>query len=195
MNGLTLLSRVKHDATMSHIPVVLLTAVTSDCAKLESMENGADAYIVKPFSITYLAETVANLLRQREEIKKAYAQSPFVGSETVSISTTDTDFLQRLKDVVTRNIDNSDFNVDQLAAELNMSRTSLNRKIRGTLDISPNNYIRIERLKTAARLLKEGSSKVNEVCYRVGFTTPSYFTKCFYQQFGLLPKDFNKETK
>lgn len=195
MNGLTLLSRVKHDAGMSHIPVVLLTAVTSDSAKLEGMENGADAYIVKPFSMSYLSETVANLLRQREEIKKAYAQSPFVSSESVSISTTDTDFLKHLKDAVTRNIDNSDFNVDQLAAELNMSRTSLNRKIRGTLDISPNNYIRLERLKMAAQLLKEGRSKVNEVCYMVGFTSPSYFTKCFYQQFGLLPKEFNKEGK
>jgi len=193
MNGLELLSRVKHDPNYSFIPVVLLTAVTSDSAKLESMENGADAYIVKPFSMAYLAETVANLLRQRDEVKRAYAQSPFVGSETVAISTTDTDFLKRLKEVVKKNIDNSEFNVDMLAAELNMSRTSLNRKIRGTLDISPNNYIRLERLKTAAVLLKDGRSKVNEVCYRVGFTSPSYFTKCFFQQFGLLPKEFNKQ--
>ena len=192
MDGMTLLKSVKQSASLSHIPVVLLTAVTSDSAKLEGMENGADAYIVKPFSVNYLAETVGNLLRQREEVKKAYAQSPFVSSESVSISTADTDFLRRLKEVVGRNIDNSDFNVDALASELNMSRTSLNRKIRGTLDISPNNYIRLERLKTAAQLLKEGSSKVNEVCYMVGFTSPSYFTKCFFQQFGLLPKDFNK---
>ena len=193
MDGMTLLKNIKQSAVFSHIPVVLLTAVTSDSAKLKGMENGADAYIVKPFSMNYLAETIANLLRQREDIKKAYAQSPFVSSESVSISTADTDFLKNLKEVIKKNIDNSDFNVDQLAAELNMSRSSLNRKIRGTLDISPNNYIRLERLKTAATLLKEGRSKVNEVCYMVGFTSPSYFTKCFYQQFGLLPKDFNKQ--
>ena len=192
MDGITLLKNIKQSATFSHIPVVLLTAVTSDSAKLEGMENGADAYIVKPFSMNYLAETVANLLRQREEIKKAYIQSPFVSSESVSISTADTDFLTHLKEVMKKNIDNSDFNVDMLASQLNMSRSSLNRKIRGTLDISPNNYIRLERLKAAATLLKEGRSKVNEVCYMVGFTSPSYFTKCFYQQFGLLPKDFNK---
>lgn len=192
MDGMTLLKNIKQSATFSHIPVVLLTAVTSDSAKLEGMENGADAYIVKPFSMNYLAETVANLLRQREEIKKAYIQSPFVSSESVSISTADTDFLTRLKEVMKKNIDNNDFNVDMLASQLNMSRSSLNRKIRGTLDISPNNYIRLERLKAAATLLKEGRSKVNEVCYMVGFTSPSYFTKCFYQQFGLLPKDFNK---
>ena len=192
MDGMTLLKNIKQSAAFSHIPVVLLTAVTSDSAKLEGMENGADAYIVKPFSINYLAETVATLLRQREDVKKAFAQSPFVSAETVSISTADTDFLAQLKAAVHKNIDNSTFNVDMLASELNMSRTSLNRKIRGTLDISPNNYIRIERLKMAATLLKEGRSKVNEVCYMVGFTSPSYFTKCFYQQFGLLPKDFNK---
>ena len=192
MDGMTLLKNIKQSAAFSHIPVVLLTAVTSDSAKLEGVENGADAYIVKPFSINYLSETVATLLRQREDVKKAFAQSPFVGSETVSISTADTDFLAKLKEAVRKNIDNSSFNVDMLASEVNMSRTSLNRKIRGTLNISPNNYIRIERLKMAATLLKEGRSKVNEVCYMVGFTSPSYFTKCFYQQFGLLPKDFNK---
>jgi len=159
MNGLELLSRVKHDSNYSFIPVVLLTAVTSDSAKLDSMENGADAYIVKPFSMDYLVETVAKILRQRDEAKRAYVQSPFVGTDTVSISTTDTEFLNRLKEAVTKNLDNSDFNVDQLAAELNMSRTSLNRKIRGTLDISPNNYIRLERLKTAATLLKDGKSR------------------------------------
>lgn len=75
------------------------------------------------------------------------------------------------------------------------SITSLNRKIRGTLDVSPNNLIRIERLKAAAQMLKNGDAKVNEVCYGVGFTSPSYFTKCFYQQFGLLPKEFAKQGK
>ena len=92
-----------------------------------------------------------------------------------------------------RNISNSDFNVDLLAAEMNMSRTSLNRKVRRALDQSPNNYIRIERLKAAAEMLKIGDKKVNEVCHSVGFSSPSYFTKCFFEQFGILPKEFNKE--
>ena len=82
-----------------------------------------------------------------------------------------------------------------MAFEMNMSRTSLNRKIRGTLDVSPNDYIKIERLKRAAQLLKAGKTKINEVCYRVGFSTPSYFTKCFYKQFGMLPKDFLVQQK
>ena len=157
------------------------------------MESGADAYIVKPFSMNNLLETTQNLLRQREEIKRMYATSPFVLASSTSISPADVDFLKKLKDAVRQNIGNCDFNVDLLAAEMNMSRTSLNRKVRGTLDQSPNNYIRIERLKAAAEMLKEGELKVNEICYSVGFSSPSYFTKCFYEQFGILPKEFNKE--
>lgn len=193
MDGMELCRRIKYNVNLSHIPVVILTAVTSERGKMEGMESGADAYIVKPFSMDFLSQTVQNLLRQREEIKKMYAASPFVSASSASISPADADFLERLKAAVMRNIGNSDFNVDLLAAEMNMSRTSLNRKVRGTLDQSPNNYIRIERLKAAAEMLKSGDKKVNEVCYNVGFSSPSYFTKCFYEQFGILPKEFNKE--
>ena len=193
MDGMELCRRIKYNVNLSHIPVIILTAVTSERGKMEGMESGADAYIVKPFSMDFLSQTVQNLLRQREEIKKMYAASPFVSASSASISPADADFLERLKAAVMRNIGNSDFNVDLLAAEMNMSRTSLNRKVRGTLDQSPNNYIRIERLKAAAEMLKSGDKKVNEVCYNVGFSSPSYFTKCFYEQFGILPKEFNKE--
>ncbi len=193
MDGMELCRRIKYNVDLSHIPVIILTAVTSERGKMEGMESGADAYIVKPFSMDFLSQIVQNLLRQREEIKKMYANSPFVSASSASISPADAEFLERLKAAVMRNIGNSDFNVDQLAAEMNMSRTSLNRKVRGTLDQSPNNYIRIERLKVAAEMLKSGDKKVNEVCYNVGFSSPSYFTKCFYEQFGILPKEFNKE--
>ncbi len=192
MNGFELCRKVKHDINYSHVPFILLTAVTVTAAKMEGMESGADAYIEKPFSMDYLLETIRSLLRSREEIQRAYAGSPFVSSGTVPISQADADFLKRLGEVVSRNISNSDFNVDEMASSMNMSRTSLNRKIRGTLNLSPNSYIRLERLKRAAQLLKEGQSKVNEVCYKVGFSSPSYFTKCFQRQFGLLPKDFIK---
>ena len=193
MDGMELCRRIKHNVDFSHIPIIILTAVASERSKMKGMENGADAYIVKPFSMEFLSQTVQNLLRQREEIKKMYATSPFVSASSASISPADAEFLERLKEAVMRNISNSDFNVDLLAAEMNMSRTSLNRKVRGTLDQSPNNYIRIERLKAAAKMLKTGDKKVNEVCYNVGFSSPSYFTKCFYEQFGILPKEFNKE--
>lgn len=192
MSGMAFCRKVKNDLDYSHIPVILLTAVTSDRAKIEGMENGADAYIVKPFSIGELLATIDSLIKERENIKKAYADAPFVNVKNVSLNSADAEFLRRLRDSVSRNMSNSEFNVDQLAFEMNMSRTSLNRKIRGVLDISPNNYIRIERLKEAARILKKDKYiRVSEVCYRVGFADPSYFSKCFYAQFGLLPKEFN----
>ena len=104
----------------------------------------------------------------------------------------DESFLKTLNDVVMTNMQNPDFSLDDMASLLNMSRSSLNRKIKGLLDMTPNDYIRLERLKKAAQLLKEGECKVNEICYMVGFNTPSYFTKCFQKQFGILPKDFVK---
>lgn len=192
MDGLELLRRVKHDDHYSFIPVILLTAVTADSAKLDSMENGADLYIVKPFSMDFLADKIANLLRQREEVKRVYTGSPFVSSETVSISTADTLFLSKLKKAVMKNLSNTEFNVDKLAEEIGMSRSSLNRKMKGTLGISANNYIRLERLKEAAKRLSDGESKISEVCGDVGFSSPSYFAKSFYQQFGILPKEFSK---
>ena len=100
--------------------------------------------------------------------------------------------LKTLNEVIVANMQNPDFCLDDMASLLNMSRSSLNRKIKGVLDMTPNDYIRLERLKKAAQLLREGECKVNEVCYMVGFNTPSYFTKCFQKQFGILPKDFVK---
>ena len=95
-----------------------------------------------------------------------------------------------LKEVITENMQNSDFSLDTMAEQLHMSRSSLNRKIKGLLDMTPNDYIRLVRLKKAAQLIKEGGCRINEVCYMTGFNTPSYFTKCFQKQFGVLPKEF-----
>ena len=193
MDGLTLCKTVKQNVEYSHVPVILLTAVTMEAAKMQGMENGADDYIVKPFSMDYLLSTIQNLISTRANIKQAYADSPFISSESVSISKADAEFLKHLREVMDKNMANSDLNVDKMAFEMNMSRTNLNRKIRGTLNLSTNDYIKVERLKRAARLLKEGHLKINEVCYTVGFSTPSYFTKCFYKQFGLLPKEFMEQ--
>lgn len=194
VNGYELCRNIKKDVNYSHTPVILLTAATLDLARMEGMESGADAYIEKPFSMEFLINTITNLLRSREEIKRTYAGSPFVSSDTVAKSNVDKEFLERLRNVMQRHMSNSEFNVDQLASDMNMSRSNLNRKVRGTLNVSPNTYIRIERLKYAAQLLKAGDCKINEVCYKVGFNNSGYFTKCFYAQFGILPKDFIKSS-
>lgn len=190
MDGFSLCRAIKENVNTSHIPFILLTALTLDSAKVEGMEAGADSYIEKPFSMDYLQSTLKNLLRARQNAKNAYAQSPFIPSDTVTISKVDEEFLKRLDKVMEENIGNSDFDITEMASQMFMSRTGLNRKIRGIFNLTPNNYIKIERLKKAAYLMKTKNYKVNEVCYLVGFTSPSYFTQCFYKQFGLLPKEF-----
>ena len=192
MDGLELCEHLKSELDYSHIPIILLTAKTTLQAKIEGMKLGADVYIEKPFSVEYLKVCVANLLNNREKLRASFVNSPFVQTGSMAMTKADESFLKTLKEVVVANMQNPDFCLDDMASLLNMSRSSLNRKIKGILDMTPNDYIRLERLKKAAQLLKEGECKINEVCYMTGFNTPSYFTKCFQKQFGILPKDFVK---
>ena len=192
MDGLELCEHLKSELDHSHIPIILLTAKTTLQAKIEGMKLGADVYIEKPFSVEYLKVCISNLLSNREKLRVAFAHSPFVQANSMAMTKADETFLRTLKEVVDANMQNPDFNLDDMAGQLNMSRSSLNRKIKGILDMTPNDYIRLERLKKAVQLLKEGECRINEVCYMTGFNTPSYFSKCFQKQFGVLPKDFIK---
>lgn len=190
MDGLELCEHIKSELDYSHIPVVLLTAKTTLQAKIEGMKFGADAYVEKPFSVEYLKVCVSSLLNNREKLRKAFAHSPFVEANSMAMTKADEDFLQKVNALVTENMANPDFSLDDMASQLHMSRSSLSRKIKGLLDMTPGDYIRLERLKRATQLLREGNYKINEVCYMTGFNTPSYFTKVFQRQFGVLPKDF-----
>ena len=167
-------------------------AATGFCLLNKGMLRYGGIYIEKPFSVEYLKVCVANLLNNREKLRASFVNSPFVQTGSMAMTKADESFLKTLKEVVVANMQNPDFCLDDMASLLNMSRSSLNRKIKGILDMTPNDYIRLERLKKAAQLLKEGECKINEVCYMTGFNTPSYFTKCFQKQFGILPKDFVK---
>ena len=190
MDGFALTDEIKSRLEFSHIPVILLTAKTTDQARVEGIESGADAYIDKPFSVEVLLATIANLLQSREHLRELYLKYPMIGATSITSNSADREFITKLHEIVMENLSNSDFNVDSIAEEFNMSRASFYRKIKGVLSLSPSEYIRLERLKKAARLLKENKYKINEICYMVGFNSPSYFTKCFQQQFGVLPKDF-----
>ena len=190
MDGLELCAYLKSELDYSHIPVILLTAKTTIQSKIEGLKLGADAYIEKPFSVEYLKVCVANLLSNREKLRKSFAHSPFVEANSMAMNKADETFLCVLNEVVTAHLQDSEFGLDEMSAALHMSRSSLSRKIKGILDMTPGDYVRLERLKKAAQLLKEGGYKINEICYMTGFNTPSYFTKCFQKQFGVLPKDF-----
>lgn len=190
MDGFELCKTIKSDLSYSHIPVVLLTAKTNIQSKIEGLELGADAYIEKPFSVEYLLANISSLIHNREKLRQTFAKSPFVAANTMALTKADEEFIWKLNDIIQANLHNPEFSMEDMADALKMSRSNFYRKIKGVLDLSPNEYLRLERLKQAAQLLKEGKSRVNEICYTVGFNSPSYFSKCFLKQFGVLPKDF-----
>ena len=190
MDGFELCKIIKSEVGYSHIPIILLTAKTNLQSKIEGMELGADSYIEKPFSPEYLLAVVSNLINNREKLRQNFAKSPFVAVNTMALTKADEEFIKKLNEIILSNLSNQEFSMDDIADSLNMSRSSFYRKMKGVLDLTPNEYLRLERLKRAAQLLKEGESRINEICYMVGFNSSSYFSKCFQKQFGVLPKDF-----
>ena len=190
MDGMELCRRLKSDLDYSHIPVILLTAKTALESKIEGLELGADAYIEKPFSVEYLRVNVANLLSNRERLRRRFIESPFVKADTMALTKADEQFIRKLNEYVSKHLDQPDLVIDDIADAMNMGRSNFYRKLKGVLDMSPNEYLRLERLKRAAQLLKEGEYGIVEISYMVGFSSPSYFSNCFKKQFGVLPKDF-----
>ena len=192
MDGMDLLRTIKSQVEYSHIPVVLLTSKSNLQSKIEGLELGADAYIEKPFSLEYLQAQVQSLLKNRKLVKELFGKRPLIEANVVALTKADELFLQKVNAVIEVNLANLQFSVDLLAEKLNMSRSSLHRKIKGLSDLTPNDYIRLHRLKRAAMLLQEGNYRINEIATLTGFTSSSYFTKCFQQHFDMLPKNFAK---
>jgi len=195
MGGLEFCKIIKENINYSHIPVILLTARNGLLNKIEGLDSGADAYIEKPFSLDHLYAQISNLLNNRLKLRESFANSPFVSTGSIALNKADEQFLNKLNDIIQKNISDPDFHVDKLAESMLMSRSSLLRKIKGISEFSPNDFIKIIRLKRAAELLQEGEYKINEICYLVGFSSTSYFSKAFKKQFGVLPKDFVKSVK
>lgn len=190
MDGFELCKVIKSEVGYSHIPVILLTAKTNIQSKIEGMELGADSYIEKPFSPEYLLAVASSLINNREKLRQNFAESPLAAFNTMALTKADEEFIKKLNETILANLSNQELSMDDMAESLNMSRSSFYRKMKGVLDMTPNEYLRIVRLKRAAQLLKEGESQISEICYMVGFGSTSYFSKCFQKQFGVLPKDF-----
>ncbi|MDR1369268.1 MAG: response regulator [Dysgonamonadaceae bacterium] len=193
MDGLELCKIVKSDVNYSHIPFILLTARQNMQSQIEGLETGADAYISKPFSTDHLLAQISNLLTGREKLLKTFAQSPLVYSGSIASTKADEEFLKMLNDVILDKLSDPDLNVEYLAAKAGASTSSLYRKMKGICDMSPNEFIRIIRLKRAAELLMESGMSVKEVAYLTGFSAPSYFSLSFQKQFGMKPSDFVKQ--
>lgn len=194
MDGVELCRRVKEDINYSHIPVIMLTAKTSSEAKVAGMENGADIYIEKPFSIRQLHLQIVNLLRMRnlfhERMRSINGmETPEQSSGELGMNRRDINFLEKMNMYMQENISDDEFSIDTLAEKMNMSRSSFYRKIKALTGMTPVDYMRNVRLDHAAKLLANGE-RVTEVALMVGFTSSSYFAKCFKAKFGVLPKDY-----
>ena len=190
MNGLELCSRLKQSTATSHIPVILLTAQTLDEQRIAGYEHGADAYITKPFSAPLLLARIHNLLQSRKQLKQVFGGADELAKE--EISTPDKEFVSKIRSEIHRNISNNDFGVEQLGAAVDLSRVQLYRKVKVLTGLSPVELIRATRVNRARKLIEGGATSVSEVAYQVGFTSPSYFTKCFKDQFGVSPMELLK---
>lgn len=192
MDGIELCRRVKQDFAYSHIPLILLTAKTTLESKVEGMESGADAYIEKPFSLKQLRRQIENLLKLRLEFHKK--MSKVVGSSVSPIaddalSQRDVEFLEKINSVLQLQLADENFSMDSFADEMNMSRSSFFRKIKALSGMSPADYVKNFRLNKTAELIASGM-RISEAAEQLGFTSSSYFAKCFKAKFGVLPKDY-----
>ena len=190
MDGPELCRQMRRIPEISHLPFIMLTAKTDDASKTEGMKCGADLFIEKPFSMKYLEASVRNLIEMRRKLLNKYASSPMETVSELAPSQIDNTFLVRLTKIIEANVANPDLSVVFLANEMGMSRSSLFNKIRGLTDSTPNEMIQLVKLKKAAHILKNGNRRVSEVSYMCGFSSPSYFSKCFQKQFGIKPLDF-----
>lgn len=192
MDGIELCKRIKHNIDVSHIPIILLTASASVENEERGYKEGADAYMTKPFKWEILTARIHNLLAQRRQQQNEFKQNAEAEAKDVTISPADEDFLNKALRFVEKNMDNSEYSVDELSDDMAMSRATLFRKMRSVIGMSPTDFIRNTRLKRAAQLITEGRLSVTEIAYSVGYSSPGHFTKSFKKEFGVLPTQYHK---
>ncbi|MCZ4245527.1 hybrid sensor histidine kinase/response regulator transcription factor [Pedobacter punctiformis] len=193
MDGLELCRKLKTDERTSHIPIVLLTARSAYVHQINGFENGADAYIMKPFNLRILELNISNLLNARETIKKKFAQVVKLEPKNLIINTTEQNFLNKIIAIIEDRITDPDFDVPTLSTEIGMSQPVLYKKIRALTDLSVNDFIKSIRLKKAAQLLKLNQGNISEIAYSVGFNDRKYFSLEFKKYFGKTPSEFTQE--
>lgn len=195
MDGFDFCKKIKTDIEYCHIPVVLLTAKNDLSSKIKGLETGADAYIEKPFSFKYLTTQLNSLLENRKREKEAFIKKPYVTSQSIGLCKADEELINKIINIIEENMTDPNFGVERLSEIINMSRSSLHRKIKALSGTSPTDFIRLIRLKKASGLIAEGHYRTGEVCYIVGINSPSYFIKLFQKQFGMTPKEFEKQQR
>ncbi len=190
IDGISFTKKVRADINYSHIPVILLSAKTENTAKVEGLQSGADVFIEKPFSTSYLKAQISSLLENRRAMLDAFNRSPMASYSALATNKGDEAFLNRLNEEIEKHISDETFSVESLTDILSISRSNLQRKLKGISGVTPGDYLRNYRLKRACKLLLETDMRINEVAFYVGFNSASYFTKAFYKCYQMSPKEF-----
>ena len=189
-DGLALCRKIRENRKSNHIPVIILTAETGEESERRCVECGADSYLTKPVSLELLKGTIAQALRARETIRSKYQIPVKIDYDEMQLSSPDNRFVARVIENIRKNIENPDYSVDDLSRQIGISRVHLNRKLKENINISPRNLIRSIRLRQSAYLLIKHKTQVAEVAYKMGFSTPAYFSSSFKEYFGMPPKEF-----
>ncbi len=189
MDGYELCSRIKEDIRTSHIPVILLTAKVSQENLIEGLERGADDYLLKPFHPTELLLRIHNLLERQQKLRERIQQELNLPAGTSKETIPQDIFLTKLYELLDEHMDDDQFGVDQLTGNMNLSRSSLHRKLKALTGLSTSEVVRNYRLKRASLFLKEGYSS-SEAAYKSGFGSPAYFTKCFREVYAMTPGEY-----
>ena len=193
MDGIQLCGKIKNDIRTSHIPVILLTALSTVQDKILGIDSGADAYVPKPFDEDFLIAQVNSLLNSRKMLRSLFVSQQDVWDENSNILNLDKKLLHKAICIIEKNITNTEFTVEDLAKNLNISRTHLHRKLKSLTNQSATEFIRNIRLKQAIKLMKSGDYLINEIGFAVGFNSHNYFTKAFKKEYGVSPTEFIKQ--
>lgn len=190
MNGIELCKKIKCDSRTAQIPVILLTALTTENDQLAGLESGANDYILKPFNFEILLSKIHNLLRMQQTLKTTYQKQVEVNAQAIHVVSEDEKFLKSVFDSIEGNITNLNFSVEELAKQVNLSRVSLYKKLLTLTGKTPVDCIRTIRLKRAVQLLEKSQLSIANVAYDVGFNNPTYFSKVFKEAYGMLPSEY-----
>lgn len=195
MDGLTLAKKIKQNVTINHIPIILLTAKSREEDNLEGLNMGADAYIVKPFSIEILRKTAINLIKSREVLRNSFSGSQMQEQKLkkLKVQSRDDRLLNKVMKVINDNLGNPDLNVEMIATEVGISRVHLHRKLKELTNQSTRDLIRNVRLKQAASLLANQYHNITEVASLTGFTNIAYFSTAFKELYGVPPTSYMEE--